>query len=92
MDTEYLPDCISSPGGTIKDLMEYKGIDVQTLSSIANIDEDTILQIINGEIPIDQDIAKKLEIVFGVSSKFWITREKRFRRANERESDIKREE
>lgn len=75
------PDYVVAPGETLKESIDAQGISQVQLAQRTGLTEKTISQIINGIAPITYDTAGKLELVTGVSAKFWNRRELGYREA-----------
>ncbi len=82
------------PGETIKELLDDRGISLKEFAYKMNASEKFILKLINGDISIDSDIAKRLEMILGVPESFWINLENiyqedliKVRNENEMDSD-----
>ena len=75
---KYNPDVISSPGDTLKEMLEERGETherlVEQVGSVA-----VAKGILLGETPITEDIALQLEKVSYVPAKFWLLRERHYR-------------
>ena len=59
------------PGMTIKEVLENRHMTQKELASRMDMSEKHISKLINGEVPLTQDVALRLERVFGVDASFW---------------------
>ncbi len=85
---KFDPDYVVTPGETLKESIDEKGISQAQLAQRAGLTEKTISQIVNGIAPISYDTAGKLELVTGVPAKFWNRREMRYREALSRRKEL----
>lgn len=67
------------PGKTIEELLWDRGLSVQWLGHVMNMDTKDIIKLINGAIPIKPWLADKLEKAFDIPAQFWINLEKIYR-------------
>jgi len=84
----FAPDYAVAPGATLKESIDAKGISQAQLAQRTGLTEKTISQIINGIAPISYDTAEKLELVTGVSARFWNRRELGYREALSRRKEL----
>lgn len=77
----FSPDWVSPPGDTIADLLEEYGWTQVELGERLGYDIGFVNQLVNGDIPIDEGIALKLEQVLGSTKAFWLRREAEYRAA-----------
>lgn len=59
------------PGMTIKEVLEDRHMSQKELATRMDMSEKHISKLINGEVPLTQDVAMRLERVFGVEASFW---------------------
>ena len=59
------------PGMTIKEVLEDRHMTQKELATRMDMSEKHISKLINGEVPLTQDVAMRLERVFGVEASFW---------------------
>jgi len=76
---EFKPDWVSSPGDTIRDIMAEKGISRFKLGRMLKVSEKSVLGLMFGSFPIDNDMANKLSESLGSSVEFWEERERIYR-------------
>ena len=67
------------PGMAIKEVLEDRNITQKELATRMQMSEKHISQLINGEVPLTQDVALKLERIFDIEAKFWNGLESRYR-------------
>lgn len=77
-DDDFTPNWASAPGETIHDILIDRFAD--NLGKSAEFVERLLI----GEEPIDAQLANKLEICFGINSKFWLRREEQYRKSLKR--------
>ena len=75
----YSPDWVSPPGETLADILEERGITRSQFGEMLRWDVDEVERVIEGEKMIDGEIALAFESVLGISSIFWLNREKNYR-------------
>lgn len=76
---EYLPDSVSAPGETLRDLLEEIGLSQSELATRMGRPKKTVSEIINGKAALTTETALQLEMVLGVPADFWNAREQHFR-------------
>jgi transcriptional regulator with XRE-family HTH domain len=86
----YMPDYAVSPGTTLKETLEEKGLSQADLALRTGMAEKTVSQIINGIAPISYETAEKFELVLGIPAKFWNARERSYREALVRIAEMQR--
>ena len=59
------------PGMTIKEVLEDRHMTQKELATRMDMSEKHISKLINGEVPLTQAVAMRLERVFGVEASFW---------------------
>lgn len=74
-NTDFIPTIAVLPGETIKENMEFLGMNQIELSTRLGITPKHLSNIINGKSPITYETALKLETVIGPSAKFWMNLE-----------------
>ena len=75
----YLPDSVSSPGETLAELLEEKGMSQAEFAKRTGRPAKTINEIIKGKAALTPDTAIHLERVLGVSADFWNQMEANYR-------------
>jgi addiction module HigA family antidote len=79
LKNEYLPDSVSSPGETLLELIEEKGMSQVELAKRTGRPIKTINEIIKGKAALTSDTAIQLERVLGVPADFWNQMEANYR-------------
>lgn len=74
-DNNFIPTIAIAPGETIRENMEFLGMNQKELASRLNMTQKHVSNIINGNAPITYDTALKLELVIGPSAQFWMNLE-----------------
>ena len=59
------------PGETIKELLEDRGISQKEFAGRIGMSEKHVSKLINGDVQLTMDVAKRLETVLGPSVQFW---------------------
>lgn len=77
----FNPDWVSPPGDTIGDILEERDWTQVQLADYLGYSIEFINQLINGEAPINEETARKLEQVLGSTAAFWLRREAQYRAA-----------
>ena len=78
-DKQYNPDYVVPPGKTLEETLVSKGMFLYDLVFLTGLTEEEIGKIIDGTLPITQNIAEKLELGVGIPARFWLAREKSYR-------------
>lgn len=86
----FKPDYAVPPGETLREVLEYKGMNQSQLSERMGRPIKTINEIINGKAAITTETALQLELVLGVSSRFWNNLERNYRETLARLEERKR--
>jgi HTH-type transcriptional regulator / antitoxin HigA len=86
----YIPDYAVSPGVTLKETLDEKGLSQADLALRTGLAEKTISQIINGIAPLSYETAEKFELALGIPAKFWNARERSYREAIVRIEELER--
>lgn len=81
VDNEYNPTAVSPPGGTIRDILDERGMSQAELAERMGRSEKFVSNLVNGEASLSQDTALELERVLGVPAHFWNRREQQYREA-----------
>jgi HTH-type transcriptional regulator/antitoxin HigA len=89
-NTTFEPDWVTSPGETLREILEAKGMTKWELAHRANISVQHVNRMILGSTKITSETAILLERVLGVSAKFWIAREVNYQIRNARLKSQKR--
>jgi HTH-type transcriptional regulator/antitoxin HigA len=73
---KFNPDWNSHVGETIEDIIEERGIKVKELAFLLGLDLPTTELLLNGNLPIDYNLAVKLSLTLGSTPSFWLQRSK----------------
>lgn len=84
--TNFLPEWASPPGATISDFLEDQGRSIDDLARELGCPSSYTNRLLEGSIPITQEIASSLSQVLGATSDFWLARERQFRESLSRQS------
>lgn len=71
---EYVPDRVSHPGETLREVMAEQGVTVSELSYLSNWSESHLRRVINGKSSMSMGLAVTLGAVLGPSLGFWVRR------------------
>ena len=74
-NTQFMPTVAIPPGGTIRENMEFLGMNQKELAARLDITPKHLSNILNGNAPITYDTALKLESVIGPGAQFWMNLE-----------------
>ena len=77
---ELLSDLPIPPGKTVLEGMEYHGMTRLELADKIDLSPQALDELIEGEIPMTQDIAEKLEDVLSIPAHMLLRLEERYRR------------
>ena len=86
----YVPQEVSPPGETLRDLMEERGLSQAELSRRLGRPSQAINEIVAGKKEITEETALELERVLQVPAHFWLAREARYREYLARLRDLAR--
>lgn len=78
-DQTFTPDYNRPPGTTIRDLIEDRKMSATQLSELTGLSQETVEQLLTGNVLLTDDIATRLETALGVSASFWVRREAMYR-------------
>lgn len=67
------------PGATIKEQITDRGMSQKELAIRMGMSEKHISKLINGEVQLTMDVARKLEMVLGLPTQFWCSLESIYR-------------
>jgi plasmid maintenance system antidote protein VapI/Zn-dependent peptidase ImmA (M78 family) len=87
VENEYNPSSVSPPGGTIRDILDERGISQAELAERMGRSEKFVSNLVHGEAPLKQETALQLERVLNVPAHFWNRREQQYREALAREEE-----
>ena len=76
---KFQPDWISSPGDTIRDLMEERDWNQVELAKRLGFTTKHLNQLVKGKASLSKDTALRLERVLGSTARFWLNRETIYR-------------
>ena len=76
---KFQPDWISSPGDTIRDLMEERDWNQVELAKRLGFTTKHLNQLVKGKASLSEDTALRLEHVLGSTARFWLNRETIYR-------------
>lgn len=79
MTTERLRPFAIPPGETIKEQMASQHISQKDFAAHMGMSLKRLNNLINGDVPITQEVAIRLEMILGVPATFWIRLEKIYR-------------
>lgn len=74
-------NCISPPGGTIEDILEYKELSREWLADKLGSTVSFVDALIKGQVEIDEGLALDLSKILSGSVDFWLAREANYRKA-----------
>lgn len=82
--SNFHPNWTTSPGSTILDILREMHLPFSMFAKKMDCDEEYIEELVSGKISISIDLANKLERVLGVSTNFWVQRDRIFKEDTER--------
>ena len=80
----FEPMWATSPGATVLDLLQERGLAVGHLAKAVHRDVHEVSRLLYGLVPLDADWAEDLSRVLGATASFWLRREDHYR------ADLKR--
>jgi HTH-type transcriptional regulator/antitoxin HigA len=75
----FQPDWFSAPGGTIRDILEERGLSLRDFAKLLGLTQDRAERLLSAKEAITKDIARLLAQKLGGSEKFWMSREENYR-------------
>ena len=75
---EYLPDVVATPGETLQEVLEDRGIPQVELADRMERPKKTINEIIKGKAALTPETALQLERALGVPATFWNNLERNY--------------
>ena len=75
MAKQLIPAVIATPGETLKEELEARGLSQKDLALIMGCPEQAISEIINARKQITPETAIELEQALGISAQFWVNLE-----------------
>ncbi|VVD60182.1 DNA-binding protein [Pandoraea communis] len=78
-EADFLPAWAIPPGRTVSDLMESKGISLETLALSINLTKGELQELLQGRAFLTDAIADGLAKTIGASADFWLRREGQYR-------------
>lgn len=75
----FKPNWASTPGETIQDILDERGLSQAWLAAKMKRPKKTINEIIKGKARLTEQTALQLEKVLGASAEFWMARETTYR-------------
>lgn len=76
---EFVPDYAVPPGRTLQELMVVRGMSQREMAIRSGLTVQTLNRIFKGEQPITYETAGRLELVTGVSTRYWNNLELQYR-------------
>ena len=77
-DNKFMPTVAIPPGSTVRENMEFLGMNQVELATRLDITQKHLSNVLNGNAPITYDTAIKLESVIGPSAEFWMNLESNY--------------
>jgi len=90
IDSNEIPNWISSPGETILDILEERGWSRSELAQRTGYTRKHIDQLVKGSASITEEAALKLEQVLGSTAGFWLNREALYRELIAKKSELEK--
>jgi len=85
---EYCPDYLVIPGEILKEHLEHAGLTQTELAERASLPAGAIGGIIDGELSVTTDIAKRFETVLNRPSHFWLNLEEQYQADKKRRNIV----
>jgi HTH-type transcriptional regulator / antitoxin HigA len=76
---QYVPDTVSSPGETLREILEERGMSQAEFAARTGCPKKTINEIIRGKTAITPETAIQFERVLRPPARFWNQRESNYR-------------
>lgn len=74
------PDYAVSPGETLADLLEERDMTQNELADKLGISLEKMNGVVDGEVALTPEIADGLNEVFSIPARFWLERERQYRK------------
>src|ERR1017187_4874241 len=75
----FNPDWVSPPGATITDILDAQSYSVAEFAKRMAFTPRQADDLLAGRLAISPEIARKLELVLGATTEFWMIRESQYR-------------
>lgn len=75
---DFSPDYVVLPGESISEMLEECSMTQKELATRMEVTEKTVSALITGKVPINQEHAKKLELILGLPSSFWMNLQRNY--------------
>jgi HTH-type transcriptional regulator/antitoxin HigA len=89
-DNEYMPDVVSAPGETLKEILEGRRMTQTDLADRLGLTHKTVNEIIHGKAPLTLETALALETVLGIPASFWNAYEMVYRESLARKEGVQK--
>ena len=76
---KYAPDMVFPPGETLKELLGAIGMSEAEFAERMDAGNKEINSILQGDAPVKEDLALRMERVLGVPASFWKNLEQQYR-------------
>lgn len=77
--TTFDPDWVSPPGDTIRDALVARQLTLDDFAAQIGLSRGAAVELLSGELAIDDPLADRLSEAIGASGHFWLNREARYR-------------
>jgi len=78
-DKKLTKSFISPPGDTLKEHLDFIGMQPAVLAQKMNMSEEKLQGLISGREPVTAEMASKFEHILNIPTAFWLNREKEYR-------------
>ena len=75
---DMIPEDVFPPGEFLKEELSARSISVSQFSELMNLNKNSVLNLLNGQIDIDPSIAFKIETALNVDGKLWLKLQKEY--------------
>lgn len=79
----FNPDWVVAPGDTLRDCLDampgFADWDSDDFDWVFGIDREQMRRLLDGDEPIDEQLADKLELLTGVNARMWLALEHNYR-------------
>lgn len=77
---KVMPNYAAAPGETLREVITDRQMTQKELSSRLDLTPKHVSNIINGEVQLTPETAKKLEFVFDIKASFWNSLEENYQK------------
>ena len=77
---KFEPDYVSPPSATLLEVLDGNQLTIRQFAEKTQLSSDVMDQIIRNDFVMTEEVASRFEQVLGVSAKFWMNRDRNYRK------------